>query len=66
MKSHNPIDFPTQIAPYLPKAFQDGRKPHLFVLTWLFVLILTGELIFTSEEKLVFPILSIIVLTVVE
>ena len=66
MKSHNPIDFPTQIAPYLPKAFQDGRKPHLFVLTWLFVLILTGELIFTSEEKLAFPILSIIVLTVVE
>ena len=66
MNSLNPIDWPTRIAPYLPKAFQGGRKPYLFVLAWLTVLILAVVIIFTPDEKLFLPRMSIIVLIVLE
>ena len=66
MNSHNPIDWPTRIAPYLPKAFQGGRKPYLFVLAWLTVLILAVVIIFTPDEKLFLPRMSIIVLIVLQ
>ena len=66
MKPLNPIDWPTRIAPYLPKAFQGGRKPYLFVLAWLTVLILAVVIIFTPDEKLFLPRMSIIVLIVLQ
>ena len=66
MKPLSPIDWPTRIAPYLPKAFQGGRKPYLFVLAWLTVLILAVVIIFTPDEKLFLPRMSIIVLIVLQ
>ncbi len=66
MKTRKAIDWPTQMAPYLPKAFQSGRRPYLFVLAWLTVLILSVVIIFTPDEKLLLPRLSIISLIVVE
>ena len=66
MKTDKHIDWPTRIAPYMPQAFQGGRRPYLFVLAWLAVLILAVVIIFTPDEKLLLPRLSIMVLIVLE
>ena len=62
MNKQEVLELPAQFIQYLPKAFQAGKRPYLFLLAWLALLVVSVLLIFSPDEKLLVPRLFIFVL----
>jgi len=62
MAMQQALDMTTRLAPYLPKAFQEGHRPYLFVLAWLTIILVSLLIFFDPNEKQLIPRLGIIAL----
>lgn len=62
MNKQEVLELPAQFIQYLPKAFQAGKRPYLFLLAWLALLVVSVLLVFSPDEKLLVPRLFIFVL----
>jgi len=62
MSTPQTLDFPTRLARYIPRAFQKGQRPYLFVLAWLAMALVATLMIFTPDDKLFAPRLFIFAL----
>jgi len=55
-----PQDLTTRLAPYLPKTFQEGHRPYLFVLAWLTIILVSLLMLVDPSDKQLIPRLGII------
>lgn len=62
MAMQQPLDMTTRLAPYLPKAFQEGHRPYLFVLAWLTIILVSLLVIFDPNDNQLNPRLGIVAL----
>ena len=62
MAMQQALDMTTRLAPYLPKAFQEGHRPYLFVLAWLTIIMVSLLMFFDPNEKQLIPRLGIVAL----
>ncbi len=62
MAMQQPLDLTTRLAPYLPKAFQEGHRPYLFVLAWLTTILVSLLIIFDPNDNQLIPRLGIVAL----
>ena len=62
MAMQQPIDMTTRLAPYLPKAFQEGHRPYLFVLAWLTIILVSLLIVVDPNENQLIPRLGIVAL----
>ena len=62
MAMQQALDMTTRLAPYLPKAFQEGHRPYLFVLAWFTIILVSLLMFFDPNEKQLIPRLGIIAL----
>lgn len=62
MAMQQPIDMTTRLAPYLPKAFQEGHRPYLFVLAWLTIILVSLLIVVDPNENQLNPRLGIVAL----
>jgi len=62
MAMQQALDMTTRLAPYLPKAFQEGHRPYLFVLAWLTIIMVSLLMFFDPNEKHLIPRLGIVAL----
>ena len=60
MAIQQPLDMTTRLAPYLPKAFQEGHRPYLFVLAWMAIILVSLLMILDPSESQLIPRLGIV------
>jgi signal transduction histidine kinase/ActR/RegA family two-component response regulator len=60
MAIQQPLDMTTRLAPYLPKAFQEGHRPYLFVLAWMAIILVSLLMVLDPSESQLIPRLGIV------
>jgi signal transduction histidine kinase/ActR/RegA family two-component response regulator len=62
MSTQQVLEYPKKLGRYLPKAFQKGQRPYLFILAWLAMTLVALLMIISPDEKLYLPRLFIFAL----
>jgi len=60
MAVQQPLDMTIRLAPYLPKAFQDGHRPYLFVLAWMTIILVSLLMVVDPSESQFIPRMGIV------